>query len=378
MVSCSSPPPLEAAVRFPEPALAGHMKKANQTRPRCKSRQEFPDPRTGKKDFLRLQLFRTEGSESGRKAAAFSLPAPSPDELRPPPLARQRPRAMAAVCSETELNRWTKALRKQQKRLVRTANNTKQVARPTPEPKMRKGKNFAVRTLLVLAITGSVLWAAIFMILQPPYRERPDLFPWATLVDDLLLPWIMDATLLRKVLAAAADWENNDRMMVEQFIMESLVVQKVGEQNRKGLVVPSGTVLMYYLKYWEAREGGVKARSHYARLEAGCGNIRKNWMRAFRDRWKVAHGSLLAPETHDEGEAVRVKVSETQSSSLVRLEWADAQGAPRHPRKELDPERHQNQGGANNEGGPPRQSRWACTTAGFCGSRKSCWPAGTS
>ena len=152
--------------------------------------------------------------------------------------------------------------------------------------------------------------AATYMLLLPPYRTRPDLFPWGQPLMDLLQAWICEEKVIAKVHAAAADWENKDRMQVEQFIMESLVVQRVGEQNRKGLAVPSGTVLMYYLKYWAARDAGIAARAHCAKLEAAKSNVRKNWMRAFRARWKVEHNFLLEPKTHDDAdEAILSKVT---------------------------------------------------------------------
>ena len=161
----------------------------------------------------------------------------------------------------------------------------------------------------MLTITGSLSLAATFMLLLPPYRDRPELFPWGPPVVDMLLGWIAEEKVLAKVHAAAADWENRDRMQVEQFIMESLVVQRVGEQNRKGLVVPSGTVLMYYLQYWAARDAGVAARAHCHKLEAGSSSVRKNWMRAFRARWKVEHSFLLEPNSHDDDdEAILSKV----------------------------------------------------------------------
>ena len=141
------------------------------------------------------------------------------------------------------------------------------------------------------------------MLLHRPFRDHPELFPWGALAETFLLPWIMDDELLDEVHAAAANWENKDRMSSEKFILESLVVQQVAEKSRIGLVVPAGTVITYYLKFWQAREGGMAARAHVAWLQAGDATVRKNWMRAFRTRWSMDHGRLLSPDAGHEEEA---------------------------------------------------------------------------
>ena len=209
---------------------------------------------------------------------------------------------MAAIVAEGEFTAWSQALGRQKRSLKATMRTAKRLARPLPNETISVKRTIQIRTLLVLAITGSLVWAATYLLLLPPYRNRPDLFPWGSPVVDMMLSWIQKEGVLASVHAAAADWENKDRMEVERFIMESLVVQLVGEQNRKGLVVPSGTVIMYYLKFWAAREAGDAAQAHCARLEAASANVRKNWMRAFRARWKVDYGILREPNSHDDGD----------------------------------------------------------------------------
>ena len=97
---------------------------------------------------------------------------------------------MAAVPSELELKSWSRALGKQQRRLRATQRAAKSLAQTLPEVPVRRAKNLKIRSLLVLTITGSLSLAATYLLLVPPYRNRPELFPWGPPVVEMLLGFL--------------------------------------------------------------------------------------------------------------------------------------------------------------------------------------------
>ena len=208
--------------------------------------------------------------------------------------------------SRQDLANAKKALQRQRQGIAKLSRMALRAQAPEP-PAVFVSRTVKVRAVLALAITGSMFWVIAFLLLHPPFREHPEMFSWANLMNAALRPWLADQNVLDGVLAAVASWDNLDRLAVEEFLMESVTLQLLSEQNQKGLVVPGATVLVFYLKCWQARGGGALARARCSRLATATATGRKNWLRRFRQRWHVLHAPLLPSSLHAADDSILCK-----------------------------------------------------------------------
>ena len=208
--------------------------------------------------------------------------------------------------SRQDLANAKKALQRQRQGIAKLSRMALS-ARALQPPAVSVSRTVKVRAVLALAITGSMFWVIAFLLLHPPFREHPEMFSWASLMNDALRPWMADQGVLDGVLAAVASWNNMDRLAVEEFLMESVTLQLISEQNQKGLVVPGATVIVFYLKCWQARGGGALARARCRRLATATATDRKNWLRRFRQRWQVLHAPLLPSSLHADDDSILSK-----------------------------------------------------------------------
>ena len=198
--------------------------------------------------------------------------------------------------------RWRRRIRRQRQTLVHLQHVL--AAERAPEKAVVIVRQCRIIALVVLAITGSIFWAIAYLLMHPPFSDNPVAFPWDNVGTVLFLTWLEDPGILAAVASAMTDVDNPHRFAANKFLMESVVIQMLSDQSRKGLPVPAATIILFYLQCWEAIAGGELARQQCAKLQGGMMTYRKNWLRRFRARWHVAHGPLRPPSPREDDDSI--------------------------------------------------------------------------
>lgn len=213
---------------------------------------------------------------------------------------------MEALFVQQEDRRLRRKLVKETRRLKRLGAN--RAAHPMAEPRVILTRPCRIQALVVLAITGSLFWILSFLLMHAPFAQHPELFPWADVGTRFFREWLDDPVLLAAVHTALYNVDDPNRFAADQYLRESVAIQMLGEQNRKGLPVPAATLILFYLQCWEARPGGELARAQCEKLQNGGMTYRKNWLRRFRAKWNLLHGPLQPPGQHADDEAITQRV----------------------------------------------------------------------
>ena len=109
------------------------------------------------------------------------------------------------------------------------------------EPRVILTRPCRIQALVVLAITGSLFWILSFLLMHAPFAQHPELFPWADVGTRFFREWLDDPVLLAAVHTALYNVDDPNRFAADQYLRESVAIQMLGEQNRKGLPVPAAT-----------------------------------------------------------------------------------------------------------------------------------------
>ena len=135
-------------------------------------------------------------------------------------------------------------------------------------------------------------------------------------VAAFLVNWLADVPVREALHAGLSALENGDRTVADQYLMHSVLVEYIINQNRKGLAVDLVTVIAKYIRLWTFRpiSHAVKRRLaklvwHRATRRRFGVNLRREWALCFNNfdqprdltaneiRAKVRQSSLSVQQT---------------------------------------------------------------------------------
>ena len=131
--------------------------------------------------------------------------------------------------------------------------------------------------------------------------------------------WLNELPVRAGYLLALADPDDKHRFLAETLLLESLLMEEVFTQNRKGVVVPLEHLIAMYITFWSHRPQGEKAKEYLRRL-AEDEAFGRSWARTFRTRWDCMWQAMRprAP-LPDDVISSRVSNLDTRESLLTRL-----------------------------------------------------------
>ena len=171
-----------------------------------------------------------------------------------------------------------------------------------------------ITALLVLGISGSLFWAICYLLLHPPFVAYPELFPWSEISIAFLLSWLDDPAVLAAVTIGMNNLNDYHRFAAARFLRQSVIVQMLAEQNRKGLAVPAATIVLFYIQACGHTDAGLLAEIECRSLQEDTRNFRRKWLEQFRAKWEILHGPLRALKEHEEEESITKRVLQNVST----------------------------------------------------------------
>ncbi len=132
----------------------------------------------------------------------------------------------------------------------------------------------------------SVAWVRAWQRKHTQKSNRDDV----CINTDLVRAWCTKWESDDYVLQILTEINNKDRILIDIFLMESLVFEFVQANSCKGISVPSSEVIAKYIKLWSFRPRPPSVETNLKRLQDDM-IYRKNWARSFRKRWNIAWGT---------------------------------------------------------------------------------------
>ena len=157
----------------------------------------------------------------------------------------------------------------------------------------RGGMNKALKSgaLAVWILSGSVHLAHLYIL----GRHRPRRWLGDTVDQALVALALVDLwcePLVRSSLhEVLRNPENRVRLVVDEFLVESLLVEYIQRENRKGLTVDLQQAIFQYLWLWSLRPLTQSSSRRLSRL-VWCRSTRRNFGRCLRRTWSLSSGIL--------------------------------------------------------------------------------------
>ena len=138
---------------------------------------------------------------------------------------------------------------------------------------------------------------------------------------ELMQAWLRDAAVKAKVAKGLVPGDDKYRFLAEQFLIHSVLITIIQQQNRKGLSLPYSLVLWHYVKLWDIHGRSALAAKHLDAILYGNKDHGKNWARALRQDWPIGWGALVAGKDLEEELIVRrvLALDSNQPPSYVTL-----------------------------------------------------------
>lgn len=110
----------------------------------------------------------------------------------------------------------------------------------------------------------------------------------------VFLSWWTKPKTQAWVRAALDDPNHKTRVLADEFLVRSLVVENIFRQNARNQTVPPSALITCYLRYWSYRPAPPDVQEKLIRLTFNKSD-RRNFMRRLREEWHVRPG-VLQPE----------------------------------------------------------------------------------
>jgi hypothetical protein len=143
------------------------------------------------------------------------------------------------------------------------------------------------QTVLVLLLTGRKDLAVDYANhWQKQQLQKSRAIP-AFITEDLVDTWKANWKTSPILTSAMQDLDHPWRSAVDVFLMESLIFEEIVAQNRKGLVVPSNTVVAMLVRKWNYRPMPESVQTTLDKLTQNKNCFKKRWCYQFRKRWDL-------------------------------------------------------------------------------------------
>ena len=133
---------------------------------------------------------------------------------------------------------------------------------------------------------------------------------------ELVETWVAQWQHHAHVMAIKTQLGHKDRILIDKFLLESLVYEFILENSARGVVVPSHLLLTKYVRLWSYRPRTQQIDAHLKRLQDKP-TTRKNWCRLFRRRWSLTWGVRKTKKTLSSGTLKRKAVLSFGSPECV-------------------------------------------------------------
>ena len=108
-------------------------------------------------------------------------------------------------------------------------------------------------SVLILILSQDAAPTSVWGQRQQQARRRHDELWFVAVTPLLVQTWTSQYAAHPHITAAMASLADDLKTLAHEFLMESLLAEKVLEQNRKGIVMCHRLMLKGYLRQWRAR-----------------------------------------------------------------------------------------------------------------------------
>jgi hypothetical protein len=210
--------------------------------------------------------------------------------------------------ASASLRRSVEDLRRDLRNLQRRARRARSMsATPVPD-------SVQIETVVVHLLSNTTRWPLLYCAQwQSSHRRQGQM--QRDITEAVLQSWLQKWAAHEAVDHLLHDLNAPRRLLMDRFLMESLVFEFLEDATRKGLPVPSSILVARYLQYWSYRPIPAAFAPELARL-AECQKKRRCWARRFRRRWGVSwtrsvpgHGESLESRKDKVPESLRFLAS---------------------------------------------------------------------
>ena len=155
--------------------------------------------------------------------------------------------------------------------------------------------------------TAVVVWllsrnphlASLFVLDSRGRRQRAECICGAR-PQLTFLEWMEDPALRLHVKHALLDPDHPSRCVADCFLVQSVLVEYIREQNGKGLTVDLSQAIFKYLSLWQHRPSGEAMVQRLSKL-VWHRDTRRRFGRELRSRWRLSIGALRVGRDLEQG-----------------------------------------------------------------------------
>ena len=150
-----------------------------------------------------------------------------------------------------------------------------------------------LRAALAYELSQDPQWGLVYARLRQRQRSRASVREPRRIETSHMQQWLDHWKQDASFQECMANRCHPDRMVVDEFLMQSLVYEFIENQSARGLLVTSSVVIAKYLQMWEYQEKTPSQAMKVAQLRRSS-STRAAWCRRFRKFWDLDWG--LAPK----------------------------------------------------------------------------------
>lgn len=147
------------------------------------------------------------------------------------------------------------------------------------------------QAVVLFLLSNDASWSVRWIQRYHRQYESRTLKQMLLCTDAQIHAWAATWGTSAEVTAMMTNLEHPTRVALDIFLMESLIFEFIQSSNKKGIAVPSNSVMAKYIKAWTYRYTPVKVSAMLEELKVDA-NKRRQWLRGFRTRWSIAWGTL--------------------------------------------------------------------------------------
>ena len=181
-------------------------------------------------------------------------------------------------------------------------------------------KQVRVVALLLWFLSGKVDLGMSYVLSRRNEYDMEDVdLGSAASVAVYVASWMADGSVRAALHAGLATLDNPHRMVADQYLMHSLVVEFIIAQNRKGVAVDLMTVIAKYIRLWAHRPMATAIKRRLAKL-VWHRTSRRRFGVNLRREWALSFNTFAHPRDLS-GEQIRGKVSKNGFTLQVNLNF---------------------------------------------------------